>query len=37
MNLMEAFETSQGGDAREVGAAMMFPVVQKGEIVVAAI
>jgi hypothetical protein len=31
---MESIETSQVGDAREVVAAMMLPVVDEGEIVV---
>jgi len=37
MEVMESLETSQVGDARELCAAMVLPVVQEGEIVVAGI
>ena len=37
MEVMESLESSQVGDAREVVAAMVLPVVHEGEIVVAGI
>ena len=37
MEVMESLESSQVGDAREVVAAMVLPVVHEGEIVVSGI